>query len=113
MPEPIKYDEIIESLLEKTDQGKVSWSQVFSTNSFTCTLDGEFTFRVDKWRDRDEDTWVRLSMTDKENNEIFQVERIESNLGGKKLSNLHEAARRTALNVDEKINAVKNILGRI
>jgi hypothetical protein len=113
VPEPIKYDEIIESLLQKTDEGKLTWNQVFSTNSFTCTLDGEFTFRVDKWDDRDQDRWFRLSMTDKENNEIFQVERMDRNFGSKKLSDLHEAARRTALNVEEKINTVKNILGRI
>ncbi|MBZ5680742.1 MAG: hypothetical protein LAO24_11630 [Acidobacteriia bacterium] len=112
MPQPINYDEIISRLVQKTEEGKISWSQVFSSNTFTCTVEGEFTFRIAKWVQQEE-TFVRLSMTDKENNEIFQVEQDVDYALGRKLSDLHEAARRVALNVEEKINAAKDILGRI
>ena len=75
MPEPINYDEIIERLTQKTEEGKVGWAQVYSLSKFTCTVDGEFTFSIEKYQPFGrEGTFVRLSMTDKENNEIFQVE---------------------------------------
>jgi hypothetical protein len=85
---------------------------VFSSNKFTCSVDGEFTFRVEKWEEPD-GTYVRLSMADKEDNEIFQFAQDVDYPSGKRLADLHEAARRKALNVDEKINAVKTILDRI
>jgi uncharacterized protein YjaZ len=112
VPQPINYDEIIGRLVQKTEEGKIGWSQVFSSNTFTCTVESEFTFRVEKWVQQ-EDSIVKLSMTDKENNEIFQVEQDTGYALGRKLSDLHEAARRVALNVEEKINAARDILGRI
>jgi len=114
VPEPINYDEIIDRLTEKTDEGKVNWEQVYSLNKFSCTVDGEFTFSIEKsGRFGQEGTFMRLSMTDKENNEIFQVEHDVEYPLGRKLGDLHEAARRRALNVEDKIKAVKNILNRI
>ncbi len=114
MPEPINYDEIIERLTQKTEEGKVGWAQVYSLSKFTCTVDGEFTFSIEKYQPFGrEGTFVRLSMTDKENNEIFQVEQDIDSALGIKLGELHEAARRRALNVEDKITAVKNILDRI
>lgn len=110
MPQPINYDEIIESLTLKTDEGKISWTQVFSTSAFTCSVDAEFTFKVQR-SVRSDGTYYRLTMTDKENNEIFDVE--EDADYGRRLGNLHEAARRVALNVEDKVNAVKAILKRI
>jgi hypothetical protein len=114
VPEPIDYNEIIDRLTQKTEEGKVNWEQVYSLNKFSCTVDGEFTFSIEKFqRFGQEDTIVRLSMTDKENNEIFQVEHDVEYPVGRRLGDLHEVARRRALNVEDKINAVKNILNRI
>jgi hypothetical protein len=114
VPQQINYDEIIDRLTEKTDAGKVKWQQVVSLNKFTCTVDGEFTFKIERVQGIMEGgDFVRLSMTDKEDNEIFQVEQDTSYPLGRKLSGLHEAARRSALNVESKINAVKNILERM
>jgi hypothetical protein len=114
VPEPINYDEIIERLTQKTEEGKVNWEQVYSLSKFSCTVDGEFTFSIEKFqRFGQEGEFVRLSMTDKENNEIFQVEQDLDFALGMKLGGLHEAARRRALNVEDKIAAVKNILNRI
>jgi hypothetical protein len=113
VPEPINYDEIVDRLIQKTEEGKINWQQVFSTTKFTSTVDGEFTFKVERWQEN-EDTYARLSMTDKEDNEIFQVE-ADTDFGefGRKLGTLHEAARRKALNVEDKIKAAKSILDRI
>ncbi len=75
-------------------------------------MDGEFTFKIEKWQEA-EGTAVRLSMTDKEDNESFRLSTTVDYPFGRKLGDLHEAARRRALNVEDKITAVKNILNRI
>ena len=115
MPEPINYDEIVDGLVQKTDEGKIAWSQVYSENNFSCVLEGgEFTFKVEKRYDHDADeTSLSLTMNDNQGNEIFRVDAPERLALGRKLSNLHESARRQALDVEQKISAVKNILKKI
>jgi hypothetical protein len=112
MARPLNYDEIIDNLAQKTEQGKLSWSPTSQDDAFVCVLEGEFTFRVVKFEYRNEER-VAFSMTDKTNSEIFQLAASFGEAFYQKLNNLHEVARRAALDVEVKLNQVSDILKRI
>ena len=109
MARPLNYDEIIDNLVQKTEQGKLSWNPTAQENAFVCVLEGEFTFRIVRFPYQNEER-VALSMTDKSNSEIFLLAASVGELFYEKLGDLHEVARRAALDVEGKLNQVSDIL---
>jgi hypothetical protein len=112
MARPLNYDEIIDNLVRKTEEGKLSWNPTVDENAFVCVLEGEFTFKIVEFPYEGEER-VAFSMTDKANSEIF---RLAASIGDRfyqKLAELHEVARRAALDVEGKLNQVSDILKRI
>jgi len=112
MARPINYEEIIDNLAQKTEQGKLSWSPTGQENAFICVLEGEFTFRIVRFEYQNEER-VAFSMTDKTNTEIFQLAASLGERFYQRLADLHEVARRSALDVEVKLNQVSEILKRI
>lgn len=112
MARPLDYDEIIDNVVLKTEEGKISWNPTVDENAFICVLEGEFTFRIAKFPYEGEER-VAFSMTDRANSEIFRLSAPFGDRLYQKLSELHEVARRAALNVEGKLNQVSDILRRI
>jgi hypothetical protein len=98
--------------VQKTEQGKLGWKPTADENAFICVLEGEFTFRIVKFVYEGDDRCV-FSMTDKANNEIFADSGSPGGFWFRKLAELHEVARRSALDVEDKVNKVTDILKRI
>ena len=78
-----------------------------------CIGESRLCFDLHHYDHDADDTFLSLTMNDNQGNEIFQANVPEHLALGRKLSNLHESARRQALDVEQKISAVKNILKRI
>jgi uncharacterized cupin superfamily protein len=113
VPRPINYDEIIDGLSQKTEQGKLSWKPTVDDNAFICVLEGEFTLRIVKFP-YDGQERVAFSMIDKGNSEVVALSVGENDeLRYRKLADLHEVARRSAFDVEGKVKKIKDILGRL
>ena len=112
MPQELNYVEIIDNLVQKTDQGKLGWKPTVEENAFICVLEGEFTFRIIRFDYQGTDRCV-FSMTDKGSAEIFRLASDRYDFYFDKLAQLHEAARRYALDVERKVKRVSDILDRI
>lgn len=114
MPAPIDYRPIIRKLLEKSDAGKLAWKQTYDSETFTCSVEGDFTLEVREFR-FSEDERVVLIMRDSANNEIFKLAASRDEVGDLTtlLFEIFESARRVALEVDNKLSQLATILDRI
>ena len=114
MPAPIDYVPIIRKLLEKSDAGKLAWKQTYDSDTFTCSVEGDFTLEVREFR-YDGDPHIVLVMRDSGNSEIFRISASRDNRGdlASLLFEVFESARRVALDVDTKLNQLSTILDRI
>jgi hypothetical protein len=108
-----EYSTVIEKLLDRTRNGKVSWEVV--TYGFRAVVKS-YEFRISKSEDRG-DVTISLGMFDSTGNEIFEARLTDDPQTLSKysrlvsgLQELHELARRGALNVEEKINEVSTLL---
>jgi hypothetical protein len=97
MPRPLEYDEIIDNLVKKTEEGKLSWSPTVDENTFVCVLEGEFTLKIVKFEYQEQDR-VALSMPDKANSEIFLQAASSYESGYGKLCVFSPASREMFLN---------------
>jgi hypothetical protein len=113
MPSTLDYAPVIEKLLDKSRQGRLSWDKGY-LKDFRCTID-QYTFVVSA-----ADSGYGLSMLDSDQNEIFslnlQDEVIFSGENRRlfdEVSELYELARRKALKVDEKLAGVSELLDKV
>jgi hypothetical protein len=116
MTDVSEYSALIEKLLERTREGKVPWEQ--GSYCFRAIVQS-YEFQVSKSEDRGDIT-VILRMLDDRGSEIFEVRLTDDPATLAKhrqlvstLQELHELARRKALNVEQKVDEVSNLLDRL
>ena len=112
---------VITKLLEKSKEGKVDWKGTFESSTFICALDGAYSFEVEKDRTQGGMSLRRLTMKDKNQEEVFVLRANtptpqssqENDQLWLVLDELFERARRIALDVDQKVSEVNKILDKI
>jgi hypothetical protein len=138
MQATVEYEPIVRKLLEKSEQGRLSWEKgelpidVFSNSSyvrfagvtliqprpkiFHCAVEGRYIFQS-----RKTDQGYQLTMLDSDGNELFSITGEEAvvyddpekeKLFGM-LRDIFELARKKALNVDEKIATAAGLLDKV
>lgn len=112
MPRDLGYDEVIDNLIQKTEDGKLGWQSTAEDSKFICVLEGEFTFSITKF-DYQGDDRCYFSMTDSSNAEIIGLGASFGEFRYNKLAELHEVARRSALDVHRKVDHAADILRKI
>jgi len=108
------YNPVIDKLLGKTVEGKVTWKQTYEENTFIANLDGEFSFEVGRVNAE----MVTFTMKDKDNNKLVEMichDQLPYQQQGydtyyDKVAQLHELARISALDVNRKLEAVERLL---
>ncbi len=116
MPSVLDYEPIITKLLEKSEQGRLKWEKPRFSTYFECTIDEQYRFKTERSGDG-----YLLRMEDKDGAEIFTVtaeEQVVFKSGEEeklfeKIRDIHELARRKALNVDEKLATVTSLLDKV
>ncbi len=117
MEATVDYEPVVAKLLEKSQQGRLNWERGFSRRaSFTCAIEGGFTFESEKG-----DDGYQLTMKDPEGNEIFSITGEEAVVYDhpKKeelfntLREIYDLARKKALNIDEKLATAAGLLDKV
>jgi hypothetical protein len=113
------YSPIIFKLLEKSESGKVGWEVNTPYDNFRAELEEGFVFSVDRETDQGDTTYT-VRMRDGDRRTIFDLSltddpetMINRRPLYKALETLYDLARRKALNVDQKVERVSEILERI
>jgi hypothetical protein len=114
------YSSIVLKLLEKSIAGKVEWKQLGAGSNFLANLDEGFSFEIQQSFSKIDTTYT-LVMRDSESRVVFDLSLTDDpetmisdrQLLYEALGNLYDLARRKALNVDEKVERVSEILERI
>jgi hypothetical protein len=115
------YLPLMAKLLARTKDRKIEWKGTYDSSTFICALEGQYSFEIEKDK-TSAGTWYRkLTMKDKEQEEVFVARAVsptndtsrENDELYQTLDNLHEHARRVALDIDRKVSDVNNILDKI
>ena len=115
MQATIEYEPVVTKLLEKSQQGRLNWEKR-GWREFACEIEGQYTFASTETEDG-----YGLTMKDSFGDVIFSISSEEAIVydDPKKeelfnmLRDLHELARKKALNVDEKIATATGLLDKI
>ncbi|MEM7808559.1 MAG: hypothetical protein AAF561_10635 [Planctomycetota bacterium] len=106
---PDKYRQLVEVLLEKTAQGKVDWSES-ARSSFSFSTDSR-SINILDWYDDDAERFsYSLSIRDELGNIIDSFVASPSADGFDLLQSLHDAARRSARDIEQTINDLLGVL---
>jgi hypothetical protein len=116
-----EYLPVISKLLAKTTERKIEWKGTYESSTFICALEGEYSFEIEKGKSGSGNWYRKLTMKDREEGEVFVARAIfptqnssnENDELFQTLDDLYEQARRVALDVDKKVNAVSDILDKI
>lgn len=117
----IEFLPMVEKLFEKTKAGKIEWKPTYDSATFICVLEGEYSFEIEKSKSDSGSIYCGLTMKDKDKDTVFVAQAFrstptttaENDQVYSVLAELFERARRIALNVDKKVNEVKNILDKM
>jgi hypothetical protein len=110
-----EYLDVIQKLRDRTEEGKVRWRDTYDQNTFITTLE-RYSFEIRKSRNT-----YSLTMKDGGETELFELIAVEPDPDTSAendkvhilLEDLYTRARRTALNVDQKVADVKNFLDNL
>jgi hypothetical protein len=114
MPEEVEVAEILQRVIQKTDEGKLGWQRTVNDTTFICVVEGDYTFSIQRFAHEGNDR-VAFWMTDNENDEVF---RLAGGYGfpldpGYSLTQLFDKARMAALDIKRKLREAASILDRI
>lgn len=111
------YEPVIDKLVDKSEAGTLPWKPTFNDNTFIVALEGETTFEVTRLGES-----FQLLMKDKDDKRIielvsynrrkFEEGWVSDDLFFDKLQRLYEAARVTALEVNQKLDAAQQLLDK-
>jgi len=94
---------LIDKLIEGTGAGKIDWQATAVDSQYTASFKGKWSVLVTEYNPGGAETWWSVTIQDSDEREMLRMTE-EDYLPVRKL---YEAARRSALNVDE---AIKDIL---
>jgi hypothetical protein len=121
MAQTPEYVPVLTKLLEKTRQRKIDWKATYDELTFLCAIEGQYAFSVSKGRLDSGEPYRALIMRDKDQVEIFNLQATaptpasssENDALFVTIDELHDEARRIALDIDKKVAAVADILDNI
>lgn len=108
---------LIDKLIAKSAEGKVPWKGTYEDMVFAAVLETVGTFQVR----RDPRGNINLTMRDEDNKVVLELSAWpvdeetsqENDSMFRKLEELYERARRSALRVDEVVNRASDILDKL
>lgn len=100
------FSDVIDKLVERTKDAKVNWQSTSSENAFVVHL-ASYSVTVDTFQDPDDGEFaVIVTLRNNKGQEIDQEFYWQRHVQYPELKELHAAARRKALKIDEAFNAI-------
>ena len=101
---------LVTAILEKTRVGKLKWEETASDVVFIASVGGDTTLKVSRYDSGGSPPYYQctLSLLDENGKLLWEIEQPERMLDG-----LFTLARRVALRVDEKVDALLNTLQKL
>lgn len=125
---PADLNPILNKLISKSEEGKVSWKPTYDTDTFITALEGEFTFQITKvgpqytfvMKDKEDRKLVEIASEGSEwNQRLLSSDITEKGEFMKpndpyfeQLEHLFDLARDSALDVSQKLTAAESLLDR-
>ena len=103
-----QYDAVVEALLEKTREGKLTWQETADPDTFLAAVKGKQTFEIRQ--DSEEPVLIDLVVRDGGGNVSFNVSFDTRHSLDSPAEDLFALAKRLATRVDEKIDATRRLL---
>jgi hypothetical protein len=105
------YNTLLQTLLQKTREGKLVWQETADASTFLAAVRGERTFEINLVVSDASDyvQGVRLLVRDSEGKLLFDVSMPHR----APASSLYDLAKRIATRVDEKIDSTMELLGSL
>lgn len=109
-----RFGAFLSALLRKTEAGEISWHETASEDAFRVAL-GNGLVRVSYYRvPRGQDRWHAVLLDREgrilEEESAYEEQADENDFAGNRLRRLFEAARRSALNIDEMLTSMEQDL---
>lgn len=105
-----RESELIEQLISKTDARQLPWETTARTDEFVTTFRGKYSVTVSRYQDHYGDYEYRMFLRDDQDREMTTLQSEASPPSRLSLSRLFEAARSSALKVDETLGDILNDL---
>jgi hypothetical protein len=105
-----------EGVLSKTREGRIPWKPTAEESNFIAAIGGQYVLSVSAFQAKDQ--WgnkrrhYALVLRDRDE-ELTTVTDTDQGVSSDAVKELYETARRKALNVDEKIGGVLEVLSRL
>jgi hypothetical protein len=105
-----------EGVLSKTREGRIPWKPTAEESNYIAAIGGQYVLSVSAYDTTD--SWgntarhYALILRDRDD-ELTTATDTDQGISSDDLRELYESARRKALNVDEKIDSVLEVLNRL
>ena len=98
--------DIVTKLWERTNQHKISWEPTVNENTFLATIGDSSSVTVTSYRSRDGDDEVRFRILDERGRELeeYDTDENEDDEVIEKLNDIYNEARRTALQINSRLD---------
>jgi hypothetical protein len=107
-----------EGVLSKTRDGRIPWKPTAEEANFIAAIGGQYVLSISA--SDEEDSWEKkirrhyaLMLRDRDDVELTTVSDTDEGISFDDVEELYKTARRKALNVDEKIGGVLEVLNRL
>jgi hypothetical protein len=97
---------LVNVVLEKTKAGKLTWEETAGKNTFIASVGGDTTLEIEQGREWDDPDTLRL--LDEDGQLLWVIDAPQPLIG-----ELLQLARRIALRVDEKVDALLDTLQKL
>jgi hypothetical protein len=110
-----KAREFFEGVLSKTKVGRIRWQPTAEESVYIAAIGGQFTLSIAQFERLDSfpDTSYSLTLKDQDGRELTRVTSDDDGIARREIQELYGTARRQALRVDEKIDAVLGELSKL
>ena len=110
-----KAKEFFEGVLTKTRAGRINWEPIAEESEYIAAIGGQFTLSVAEFENRYSIPPARyaLVLRDHDGRALMSVTSEDDGIAYQEIRELYEAARRQALRVDEKIDAILGELSKL
>ena len=107
----------LDGVLSKTKEGRIPWKATAEESNFIAAIGGQYVLSISAFDEAD--SWgntrrhYALILRDRDDVELTTITDTDQGISGDDLKELYDTARRKALNVDEKIGSVLEVLNKL